>query len=99
MAEKDHRQCAYHSRREADRCPLANGQGTLHRVQVFFHRAHLPPLFVSSTFIYFDFLGHLSRIHSSLRSCSCFVTYLSFAQMKRRSFPKPPLHTHKEKRD
>jgi hypothetical protein len=60
VAEKDHRHCAYHPRREADRYPLANGQGTFHRFQVFFHRAHLPPLFVRTTFIYFDSLDILS---------------------------------------
>jgi hypothetical protein len=66
VAEKDYRQRAYDPRREADRYPLANGQGTVHRVQVFFHRAHLPPLFVSTTFIYFDFLDILVGDESSI---------------------------------
>ncbi len=56
VAEKDHGQCAYNPRREADCHPLDHGQTTFHHVQIFFHHVqctfhHIQPqLSICATF-------------------------------------------------
>src|SRR5207253_2436073 len=65
VAEKEYGQCTQNSRREADRQPLTKRR----RARVCFCCSRLPQLFGGTAFIYFDFLRHRRRIHSSLRGC------------------------------